>query len=193
MRDIWEIERSAHAEVLLHAERATRVAVIADTHAEPHPAALGLLQAYAPDVILHAGDIGGQAVLDTFATAAPQLIAVRGNIDGRANGLPDAVVIHCRRGGKEVTRWLLVHIGVQGARLRSPIRALATREAVDLVICGHSHVPLLTRDGAHAVFNPGSIGPRRFHLPIVFGTVSVEPGGVRFGHVDCVTGQPWHP
>jgi uncharacterized protein len=43
------------------------------------------------------------------------------------------------------------------------------------------------------VFNPGSIGPRRFHLPIVFGTIAITPRGVRLAHIDCQTGQPWSP
>jgi hypothetical protein len=43
------------------------------------------------------------------------------------------------------------------------------------------------------VFNPGSIGPRRFHLPILYGTIELGPGGVRLAHVDPETGQPWLP
>ena len=44
-----------------------------------------------------------------------------------------------------------------------------------MVVCGHSHVPFIGRDRDLTVFNPGSIGPRRFHLPIVFGTMNVTP------------------
>jgi hypothetical protein len=61
------------------------------------------------------------------------------------------------------------------------------------VVCGHSHVPFIGRDRGLTVFNPGSIGPRRFHLPIVFGTMDVTPAGLRLGHVDCETGAPWTP
>jgi uncharacterized protein len=61
------------------------------------------------------------------------------------------------------------------------------------VVCGHSHVPFLGRDRGLTVFNPGSIGPRRFHLPIVFGTIDVTLAGLRFAHVDCETGMQWSP
>jgi hypothetical protein len=43
------------------------------------------------------------------------------------------------------------------------------------------------------VFNPGSIGPRRFALPIVFGTIDIAQSGVRLAHVDCETGERWMP
>jgi hypothetical protein len=43
------------------------------------------------------------------------------------------------------------------------------------------------------VFNPGSIGPRRFHLPIVFGTIGVTTDGVRLTHFDFETGERWTP
>jgi hypothetical protein len=49
------------------------------------------------------------------------------------------------------------------------------------------------RDGGLTVFNPGSIGPRRFHLPIVFGTIDVTPKGVSLAHHDCETGARWMP
>jgi hypothetical protein len=43
------------------------------------------------------------------------------------------------------------------------------------------------------VFNPGLIGPRRFTLPVVLGTIDVTPAGVRLAHVDAATGQTWLP
>jgi len=193
MRATWDIERRIHVDVPVRADGTTHVVVVADTHSAPHPSALELVRAAAPDVILHAGDIGDYAVLDDFSRVTPQLVAVRGNIDGRTMDLPDAVTLHFRRGAREVTRWLLIHIGVQGARLRAPVRALAAREQCDLVICGHSHLPLIARDGALAIFNPGSIGPRRFQLPIVYGTIAIGPAGIEFGHVNCETGAAWVP
>ena len=62
-----------------------------------------------------------------------------------------------------------------------------------MVVCGHSHVPFLGRDRGHAVFNPGSSGPRRFQLPITLGVLDVSRSGVQMRHVDCETGLPWQP
>jgi predicted phosphodiesterase len=43
------------------------------------------------------------------------------------------------------------------------------------------------------VFNPGSIGPRRNDLPIVFGVLEIAGGKLSLRHIDCETGQPWSP
>jgi putative phosphoesterase len=163
------------------------LAVVADTHSQPHPRALELVAARAPVAILHAGDIGDPAVVERFAEIAP-VLAIRGNIDAR--GLPDELVIDVAG----VLRILLVHIGVAGPRLRTEVARAAHAERASLVVCGHSHVPFVGRERDVAVFNPGSIGPRRFHLPIVFGTIAVAAGGaVKLAHVDCETGAAWLP
>jgi len=54
-------------------------------------------------------------------------------------------------------------------------------------------VPFLGRDQGMFVVNPGSIGPRRFHLPVVFGVMDVSRQGVAVHHVDCETGRRWEP
>ena len=63
----------------LRADGTLRVAVVADTHSHAHADAQLHLRAYAPDAILHAGDIGDLAVLDRLAEIAP-VHAIRGNI-----------------------------------------------------------------------------------------------------------------
>ena len=75
----------------------------------------------------------------------------------------------------------------------SPSVAGAKASGAGLVVCGHSHVPFAAHDRGLTVFNPGSVGPRRFHLPIVFGVIEVRAEGVSLRHVDCETGLPWTP
>lgn len=168
-----------------------RLAVVADTHSAPHPNAAAHLRALAPDAILHAGDIGELSVLDGLAAIAP-LHAIRGNIDVRAHDLPDILTLDV---GERELRILLVHIGVAGVRLRTDVAKLARAEGAQLVVCGHSHIPFIGRDRDLLVFNPGSVGPRRFSLPIVFGTITLAPGArtPAFAHVDAATGEPWAP
>ncbi|NTU59706.1 MAG: metallophosphoesterase family protein, partial [Deltaproteobacteria bacterium] len=55
------------------------VGLISDTHGLLRPEALDALRGV--DRILHAGDVGGLAVLDALAQLAP-VTAVRGNTDG---------------------------------------------------------------------------------------------------------------
>jgi putative phosphoesterase len=172
-----------------------RLAVVADTHSAPHAASLERLQSVRPDAILHAGDIGALEVLDRLATVAP-VLAVRGNIDEHAPDLSEDLVLDVMSPGGAgglMLRILLTHIAVNGPKLRADVLRRANAEDAGLVVCGHSHVPFIGRDRGVAVFNPGSIGPRRFHLPIVFGTIDLTPSEVRLAHVDCETGEAWRP
>jgi putative phosphoesterase len=178
--------------IALSADKSLRLAVIADTHSLPHPGSLALVEALAPDAILHAGDIGELSVLDDLAAIAP-LHAIRGNIDTRADQLPDAITLDITDSGHRVLRILIVHIGVYGPKLRADVARLANKEQARVVVCGHSHVPFVGEDRGITIFNPGSVGPRRFALPIVFGTIAIAGGKLRFGHVDATTGSAWTP
>jgi putative phosphoesterase len=168
------------------------LAVVADTHSHPHGSMRKHLTAIAPAAILHAGDIGDLAVIDQLAEIAP-VFAVRGNIDARI-ALPDTLTLDLiAPAGERRLRILVTHIAVAGPRLRADVARLARAERAQLVVCGHSHVPFIGQDRELTVFNPGSIGPRRFQLPIVFGTIAITPTSVRLAHIDCDSGRPWHP
>lgn len=169
-----------------------RLAVVADTHSAPHPRALEHVAERRPDAILHAGDIGDLSVLDAFASVAP-VYAVRGNIDVHAAEVPDVLTLDVMSGAASALRILLTHIAVDGPRLRADVARKARASDASLVVCGHSHVPLMARDRELSVFNPGSIGPRRFRLPIVFGVIELDREAVRLAHYDCETGARWTP
>lgn len=171
--------------------RAARIVVVADTHSTPNPALTERLNDLCPTAILHAGDIGDLAVLDALARHAP-VYAVRGNIDGHAAEIPDERVIDVDTDGGSL-RLLLLHIAVTGPRLRVDVARRAQAVGAALVVCGHSHVPFIGVHGGCTVFNPGSAGPRRFALPIVFGTIELDEGRVRLRHLCCETGAPWWP
>lgn len=171
---------------------AFRFAVVADTHSKPHPATKQRLTELAPDAILHGGDIGDLTVLEELGQLAP-VLAVRGNIDAQVRDVPEALVVELMRGRVMKLRLLLTHIAVYGAKLRAEVARLAQAERASLVVCGHSHVPFIGRDRGFALFNPGSIGPRRFQLPIVMGSIDISSSSARLAHIDCETGKPWLP
>ncbi|MCU0653898.1 MAG: metallophosphatase family protein [Polyangiaceae bacterium] len=169
-----------------------RIVAVADTHSLPHSALRQRLDELRPDAILHAGDIGDLAVLDALTRHAP-VFAVRGNIDSRAPYLPDVLTLDLTQGDKHLLRVLLLHIAVAGPRLRADAARMAREAKASLIVCGHSHVPFITQERGLTVFNPGSVGPRRFHLPIVLGTLDISPERVSLAHIDCETGRPWSP
>lgn len=174
------------------ADGAVRLVVVADTHSVPHPRAAELIAREKPDRILHAGDIGDLVVLEMLAEIAPTS-AVRGNIDIQTTSVPDALTIELVDQGASVFRLLMLHIAVAGPKIRADAARRATAAGAGLVVCGHSHVPFIGRDRGLTVFNPGSIGPRRMHLPIVFGVLELKEGRMSLKHVDCETGAQWLP
>jgi putative phosphoesterase len=169
-----------------------RLVVVSDTHSQPDPRSPPLIAAQHPDCILHGGDIGSPAVLDILAVHAP-VIAVRGNIDAKMPGVPDVVTIDVRDGDRTVLTILLLHVAVDGPRLRADAVRLARAAGASLIVCGHSHVPFVGRDQGIAVVNAGSIGPRRFRLPIVFAVVEIGRDRASIHHVSCETGARWEP
>ena len=184
-------ERVVHArEEIALGRGAVRIAAVADTHGRPHPDLGKRLAEIAPAHILHAGDVGDIGVLRALEAHAP-VTAVRGNIDDRQ--LPDIVTIDVRSDGGLRFKILLTHIAVYGPRIRADVARTARAEDASLVVCGHSHVPFAAREGDITVFNPGSVGPRRFHLPIVLGVIDIDAKGIGVRHVNCETGLPWRP
>jgi uncharacterized protein len=182
--------------ITIRTDGGLRLVIVADTHGHPHAKGPSLIAAQNPDAILHAGDIGTLAVLEELRTIAPTLV-VRGNIDERRSDLPDVLALKLmaadgNTGGSSLDL-LLLHIGVYGVRLQAEAGRLARQYGSKIVICGHSHVPFIGRDKGVTIFNPGSIGPRRFDLPIVFGVFELVAGRVQLWHVDCETGEPWMP
>ncbi len=194
------MQRVVKKSARIDAGDSVRLAVVSDTHSHPHEKTAERLTALAPAAILHGGDIGDLGVLDELATIAP-VYAVRGNIDTNARELPDVLTIDVVPAARSESgplpspslRILLTHIAVYGPKLRSEVAKLAKDERANLVVCGHSHVPFIGRDRGITVFNPGSVGPKRFSLPILFGTIDISPTGVKLKHIDVATGALWMP
>ena len=138
--------------------RPLRVGLVSDTHDVFDPKLTGLFTGCA--LILHAGDITRQPVLDALSAIAP-VRAVRGNNDfGRlAEDLPETALVPLG----ELTA-LLVH-EVSPARPPPALQRALARSGARLGVHGHSHRPgALLQDGVLFV-NPGSAGPTRFRLP----------------------------
>ena len=142
-----------------------RVGLISDTHGLIREEALRALAGCAH--IIHAGDIVTPAILDRLRKIAP-LTVVRGNNDRGdwAKSLPEFEVVELGT--------VLVYVRHDRAELDIEPAAAGFR----VVVCGHSHKPLIeSRDGVLYV-NPGSAGPRRFKLPIAVGQLVIEGDNV---------------
>ena len=150
-----------------------RVGLISDTHGLLRPEATAFLRGCSH--IIHGGDIGSPSILHDLSVLAP-ITAVRGNNDkgSWAAALPETELVRLGE--------VFVYVLHDLARLDIDPKAAA----VNIVVSGHSHQPLIERRGAVLYVNPGSAGPRRFRLPIALGELviagnSVSPRIVELG------------
>jgi len=130
------------------------IGLISDTHgllrAQVHQALAGV------ELILHAGDVGGDDILAELSLIAP-VRAVFGNTDAPGQpALSQAVEISIDG--------VSIHVS-HGHEVGSPTpEKLLERYAADVVVYGHTHRPLVARAAGRLVLNPGAAGPRRFDI-----------------------------
>jgi putative phosphoesterase len=151
-----------------------RVVVVSDTHAPrrwrscPPAVAEHLRDA---DLILHAGDVCVPGVLDELAVFAPVHV-VCGNNDGPdvvAWGAPETLEL-------EIDGLRVAMIHDSGAKTGRTARMRRRFPTADLVVFGHSHIPLdRTGDGVR-LFNPGSPTDRRSQPHGTIGLLDIADG-----------------
>jgi putative phosphoesterase len=110
----------------------------------------------AADLILHGGDITGQAFLEELLALGPPVEAVYGNMDEPAlkASLPKERVVEV--GGARIG---MVHI--PGPRVGREARLVARFPGCDAIVYGHTHVPQVERHDGVWILNPGSPTERR--------------------------------
>ena len=129
-----------------------------------HPRSEALVAEQRPHHILHAGDIGDLRC--SIASQPSRPSAVRGNIDGHGESIPDARVIAVRVGESTLLRMLLCTSPCTG-RSSGPTSRERPRRRTPRSSSAATPTSLsLGRDRGVAMFNPGSIG-RGASLPIL--------------------------
>ncbi|HEY9480330.1 MAG TPA: metallophosphoesterase family protein [Gemmatimonadaceae bacterium] len=157
--------------------RSHLIGLVSDTHglvrSELHDALAGV------ELILHAGDVGGDDVLDELATIAP-VQAVYGNTD--APGRPRLSQSFVR-----TIEGLRIHVS-HGHELGSPTPArLLAAYPADVLVYGHTHRALVTRADGRLVVNPGAAGPRRFDVEPSVALLTIDDGAAEVEIVSLAT------
>lgn len=158
-----------------------RIVVLSDTHSPRFwkgvpPAVADRLDG--ADLILHAGDVCTPDVLDELATWAPVHV-VLGNNDGPAVAA---------WGARETLEIDLDGLRVAMIHDSGPVTGRNRRmrrrfPGADLVVFGHSHLPMdRTEDGVR-VFNPGSPTDRRREPHGTLGVLDVSDGTLRAARI----------
>ncbi|MHB1096647.1 MAG: metallophosphoesterase family protein [Gemmatimonadaceae bacterium] len=133
----------------------TEIGLISDTHGllrpEVHDALAGV------SLILHAGDVCSETILDELALIAP-VQAVFGNCDPPwERGLAQERIV--------TVEGVRIHVS-HGHEVGRPTaaRLIAAYPGFDVIVYGHTHVQKVERVGGVLVVNPGAAGARRFDL-----------------------------
>ena len=151
-----------------------RLGLISDTHGllrpEVHVAFAGV------QMILHAGDVGGEEILDELSIIAP-VHAVFGNTDPTDHPrLQPAIDL--------VVDDLIIHVS-HGHELGFPKpETLLARYAADVIVYGHTHQPLIVHADERLVVNPGAAGPARFESRPGVAILEIAGGKARVRLID---------
>jgi uncharacterized protein len=142
---------------------ALQVGVISDTHGLLRDEAVSMLKDCR--LIIHAGDVGDPAILESLREIAP-VKAVRGNVDRGpwSDDLPDTEVVDA--GGLSL---YIIHDF-------SALDLNPQASGFNAVIYGHSHRPSIEWQNGVLLLNPGSAGPRRFNLPVSLALLTIQEG-----------------
>jgi uncharacterized protein len=152
-----------------------KVGIISDTHGLLRPEAENALSGV--DVIVHAGDVGQPEVLGELKKIAP-VFAVRGNVDRGdwAAGLALTTVMEL-----DDASFFVLH------NLRElDLKPEAAK--FDFVISGHTHQAEQSEKHGVIYLNPGSAGPRRFHLPVTLALLDLTKKPWRAKVVELMVG-----
>jgi putative phosphoesterase len=160
------------------------VVVLADTHLSKGFDGIDpqVLSAIAQaDVVLHAGDITSRRALAELESMA-QTYAVLGNNDRDLVGvLPESRLLDL-----DGVCVALVHdSGPRGGRETRLCKRFPT---ADVVVFGHSHIPIDDAGAAHQLlFNPGSPTQRRSQPHRTFGRLRLSSGRIDLHQVEVIT------
>jgi hypothetical protein len=125
-----------------------KIGVISDTHGWLDPKVPELFAGVSH--ILHAGDIGADAIIVELETIAP-VTAVIGNTDSSPTFRPTEVVTLAGR------KFLVHHI-VDPHALKEELQLRIARERPDAVVFGHTHKAFCETIGGVLYLNPGYAG-----------------------------------
>ena len=136
-----------------------RIGVVSDTHGQTAftRAAVQMLEAFNPALVLHCGDIGSVEIVALFAAWPTHFVL--GNVDYDAHKLEAAINIcgqtsHGRFGDLEVGG---VRIAFMHGDDESLLSATIESAKYDLVCHGHTHVAHQRHEGRTLVLNPGAL------------------------------------
>jgi uncharacterized protein len=153
------------------------------------------------NLILHAGDIGESSVVKKLSEIAP-IIAVQGNDEPDASKITflnkQIISIY----GHKILLWHSHYvdpkeekanrIGIWDPKL-DRIASTGEDMGADIVIYGHTHIPMISHVGKTILFNPGTLASGSYFTRQIVKSVGIlkitADSSTEFHHINLVTGQ----
>ncbi len=150
-----------------------RVGVISDTHGSISTAVQAIHQMGPIDALIHAGDLYSDALRINPVIKVP-VYAVPGNCDALCQG-PEELIITL--GGSKI---LITHGHFY--RVKNTLQLLYYRAQeleAQIVVFGHTHVPVNTWENSVCLFNPGSTSRPPTSIKAGYGILDIGADGAK--------------
>lgn len=151
-----------------------KIGVISDTHIPIQAQVLPrqVLECFKKaDMVIHAGDLVELNVLKELETVCPNVLAVWGNMDSyeAKEKLPEKKII-------EIGKYKIgvIHGYGHPNKLIEIVEDKFKNDSVDVIIFGHSHVPLNEKKEGILYFNPGSLTDKIFSPYNSYGIIEIN-------------------
>lgn len=147
------------------------IGIISDTHRQPQMIKIAIEKLKDADIIMHLGDNTDDVkeIRDNFNG---KVISVKGNCDFNVTAPSELIEII------EGKKFFITHghkYGVKNDLTRLKYKALEV--GADVVLFGHTHIPLMLKEEGIYFFNPGSASLSR-KGPNSIGFISIENGEI---------------
>ncbi|ASF41568.1 metal-dependent phosphodiesterase [Halobacillus halophilus] len=151
-----------------------KIVVLSDTHMPKKGKSLPerlVEELPSADAIIHTGDWHSKEVVEELKKYGPPLYGVYGNVDGE-----DIQSVFPYKQTIELNGFRIGLIHGHGEKKTTEKRAVEgfKGEEVDLIIFGHSHLPLTRYMNKVMLFNPGSVTDKRKMPYYSFGILRLE-------------------
>lgn len=138
-----------------------KIGLISDTHGLLRDEVIERLKNC--DMIIHAGDIGDKQIIDRLEKIS-RVEYIKGNCDKKEYV-------------KDLDKDKIIEVYNKKIYIIHDIKTLDVDlkgKNIDIVIFGHSHKKDIYNKDGIIYINPGSVGPKRFKLPITLGILNID-------------------
>lgn len=146
------------------------IGLISDTHGLVRPSVHRVFEGV--NLILHAGDVGGRISVDDILRELELIApveAVYGNCDPPGE-------LRLASSIERTFEGLKIHVRHGHELGRPQPQLVADTYEADILVYGHTHIPVIERFANKLVINPGAAGPRRFDILPTVAKLTIKDG-----------------